>query len=446
MKRFIYLLPILLLAIPVHGQAILRNNFTTNQNPVVSSTLVSVPFNSRSGLIVEGDSLMAGAGKVYYQLTNNFPAWRSFGMVSNYALSGSTIGDLTNRWTTNAAPAIAAMKSSGITNIYLLFDSGANDLNSNADSYCVAWSNYVSTAKSSNVTVIAFSVLPQTNIYPVANWFKINTFIRENILPDYLVDWARLMPIPSDTNWFIDGVHLTANGYLRSAYAVNASILGAKNKPTDATGDLSFGTNGFVGINTTDPLFQLHVTGNTTNTGSVFAGVGMIARRNDRLAFYAPNGGFYSEGNVSNFMFGALGIGAINPIEKLHVIGNTTNSGSIYVGNGVTAHRSDRQAFYAPFGGVYTEGNVSNHIFGALGIGITTPASKLDVIGDIRSSSIITATNGFYFPQDANIAPTAAFIGGTVGSVTNHLLKNVGGSLIDYWSDGTTLWSKQIAP
>jgi hypothetical protein len=43
-------------------------------------------------------------------------------------------------------------------------------------------------------------------------------------------------------------------------------------------------------------------------------------------------------------------------------------------------------------------------------------------------------------------APTAAQIGGVVGSVTNHLMVNVGGALIDYWSDGTTLYSRRLAP
>ena len=55
-------------------------------------------------------------------------------------------------------------------------------------------------------------------------------------------------------------------------------------------------------------------------------------------------------------------------------------------------------------------------------------------------------TNGGYFTQGANIVPTAAEIGGTVGSVTNQLLRNVGGSLMGYWSDGTTLWSKRLLP
>jgi hypothetical protein len=54
-------------------------------------------------------------------------------------------------------------------------------------------------------------------------------------------------------------------------------------------------------------------------------------------------------------------------------------------------------------------------------------------------------TNGVQYLQQAS-APTASDVGGTVGSVTNHLIRNVNGQLIDYWADGTTLNSKTLAP
>ena len=57
----------------------------------------------------------------------------------------------------------------------------------------------------------------------------------------------------------------------------------------------------------------------------------------------------------------------------------------------------------------------------------------------------VTASLGTIYPQQAS-APAAATIGGTVGSLTNHILVNVGGKLTDYWSDGATVWSKQLGP
>ena len=56
----------------------------------------------------------------------------------------------------------------------------------------------------------------------------------------------------------------------------------------------------------------------------------------------------------------------------------------------------------------------------------------------------LRVSGGIHFSQQS--APTAAAIGGTVGSVTNHVLLNVNGALTAYWSDGTTLWSKILAP
>jgi lysophospholipase L1-like esterase len=61
------------------------------------------------------------------------------------------------------------------------------------------------------------------------------------------------------------------------------------------------------------------------------------------------------------------------------------------------------------------------------------------------NAGTVTATNGCYFPM-ITTAPTAASLGGRVGSVTNHQVANVNGLLIDYWSDGVTLYSKQLAP
>ena len=54
-------------------------------------------------------------------------------------------------------------------------------------------------------------------------------------------------------------------------------------------------------------------------------------------------------------------------------------------------------------------------------------------------------TNGVQYLQAAS-APTASDIGGTVGSITNHLIRNVNGQLIDYWSDGVTVHNKTLAP
>lgn len=59
--------------------------------------------------------------------------------------------------------------------------------------------------------------------------------------------------------------------------------------------------------------------------------------------------------------------------------------------------------------------------------------------------SIGTVTNGIQYLQ-RDTAPTAADVGGSVGVSTNYFVRNVNGQLISYWSDGTTLYSKVLAP
>lgn len=83
---------------------------------------------------------------------------------------------------------------------------------------------------------------------------------------------------------------------------------------------------------------------------------------------------------------------------------------------------------------------------------VVTVADNGDVAGINNMSinqgnfSVIYVTNGFSYLQKSS-APTVSDIGGTVGSVTNHLIINVNGVLYDYWSDGVTLYGpKQLSP
>jgi len=78
---------------------------------------------------------------------------------------------------------------------------------------------------------------------------------------------------------------------------------------------------------------------------------------------------------------------------------------------------------------------------GNVGIGTNAPGYKLDVMGDAHAQHYYG--NGGIFIQNAS-APTAAIIGGTVGSVTNYMIINLKGALMKYWSDGSSLYSQEI--
>ena len=120
--------------------------------------------------------------------------------------------------------------------------------------------------------------------------------------------------------------------------------------------------------------------------------------------------------------------------------GSTLETGAANVFVGAGADVSSSSAEYAIAIGY---GTVALPYQTVIGTGQTTNTTIPG--GTLTVGSTISATNGYYFPQQSS-APTAASIGGTVGSVTNHLMLNVNGLLIDYWSDGATLYSKQLAP
>ena len=62
----------------------------------------------------------------------------------------------------------------------------------------------------------------------------------------------------------------------------------------------------------------------------------------------------------------------------------------------------------------------------------------------VQGAGVVSVNGGQLFSQQT-LTPTVALVGGGNGK-TNFLTMNVNGALICYWSNGTNLWSKQIAP
>lgn len=328
------------------------------------SIATGYPWTGRNaGLITDGDSLNLAASGLYHYLTNNHAGWRLFSAVSNCAVSGNNMSQIAARFDTDVAVAVAAMKAAGITNIFLLFDAGANGLPTDWNSTFTDWTNYIARAQASNVTVITVSVLPQTPLtdISVTNWFFLNRAMRQCPLPNYFADWARILPDPVDTQWFADGTHPTAAGYTRVAEYVDAIVRGLKDVPSDATESELSATNrvlfsrqgnpvvtltdsGRVGVGQRNPTSAVHIGSvwKLNSDGSAYWGSAAAHGKISWDGSAAQVGGFTGQAlqilanntaHASLLANGNFGVGTTSPTNKLQVMGNIESSGMVYANN-----------------------------------------------------------------------------------------------------------------
>ena len=193
-----------------------------------------------------------------------------------------------------------------------------------------------------------------------------------------------------------------SNYWQISALAYNA----AKGKYDLKIGDNSFGagdillnpTNGNVGIGTTGPVSKLQVAGDAINLGTTYFNSQLIVSGAtnplkrlvlgyDTTDNYGMIGAYTNGGSVNNLALnpagGNVGIGQTSPGTKLDVVGSISASGTVN-GTGLCISGDCRASWAAA--GSYWVGN-GNHIYNSntanVGIGVTNPGAKLDVRGDI---------------------------------------------------------------
>lgn len=184
-------------------------------------------------------------------------------------------------------------------------------------------------------------------------------------------------------------------------------------------------TGGNTGIGTTTPLQKLDVIGNLRVSGSVYGGTGTLNMLTDAggalpvkvgslsvtssYSNNAPTNGLYVQGNV--------GIGTTSPLGKLQV---TESGHQMYTGSDHLYLKMTSNNQYPYFGlvdsggtrGMYLgagtagsyvtlgleNGNNLNINGGNVGIGTTSPAYPLDVVGNVQSSATyISNGNGDVF-------------------------------------------------
>jgi len=153
------------------------------------------------------------------------------------------------------------------------------------------------------------------------------------------------------------------------------------------------GANVAVGTGANTYLLSVISGANTAvGTGANTVGSAAFNKANNALA---NTSGVSFAGNL-NFPTGNVGIGTSLPTSNLHVIGNANVSSNIRIGGFISFDNNDFVRVNEPaantlvFNTSSTE-RVRINASGNVGIGTTTPNTKLDVVGNITSSNTVFA-------------------------------------------------------
>jgi len=211
-----------------------------------------------------------------------------------------------------------------------------------------------------------------------------------------------------------------ANG---SVEVYDANNIAVKVK-LDSSGD-SYLNGGNVGIGTTSPAGNLHVVGASGNSGRIYLsdkddGVGggdalLLTKTGVNSYIYNRDSGDLRLGTNDQFSYvtikptGNVGIGTTSPATKLHVSGGdirVDDTERIEFGAGgvrINNDASGRMYYNAPLGYYWQAGSGYKMVLldsGNVGIGTTSPASKLEVDGgdievdDSASGLILRSPDG----------------------------------------------------
>jgi lysophospholipase L1-like esterase len=188
----------------------------TFSDPVVLSAGVVAP--ASSNFVFEGDSITAGLGLAAGQdwpsqaMLGTWFAGR--GVKTNNAVSGNKTADIIARYPASDHPLSPAVTGNPG---YFFVLAGINDIVNTTDSAATILARLQSiwsTAAADGYKVVAATITPMQGLTAAqeATRQAINLSIRTSSSWNYLLDFDPLLPDPSDTNLYQDGLHPTAAG------------------------------------------------------------------------------------------------------------------------------------------------------------------------------------------------------------------------------------------
>jgi len=191
-----------------------------------------------------------------------------------------------------------------------------------------------------------------------------------------------------------------------AADTIAASTGGSERLRVDSGGNL--------GIGTASPAAKLHVVGNQYRQTDATASFGFVVNTTTATTrletlFGGSSFAVRTNGDATDKLLldssGNLGIGTTSPATRLDVSGAITISATTSTPAGVFIHRvaADTMAF-----GVGGGERMRLDSSGNLGIGTASPTTRLQVDGAIRSNTSITGPLGFFFTSATNPASSGA--------------------------------------